>query len=126
MPVGNDNPTAPGSNKVTLPLFNGHEVPIRADNYIRMVEQLAAINKWSAEATINVASLNLKQTANTWAVVYFKKNPDVREWAVFKKAFLTSFHRKTTIADKQALISRVKQRRNEGIDDFMDRVETVP
>jgi hypothetical protein len=113
---------APGSYKVSLPLFNGHEVPIRADNYVRMVEQLAAINKWSSEATINAASLNLRETANTWAVVYFKKHPEVKDWKVFKQAFLERFHRKTTIADKQALISRLKQRPNEGVDDFMDRV----
>ena len=115
---------SPGAYKVSLPFFTGQETAgLRADHFIHMVEQCGSINRWSHEAMTNAASLNLRDTARTWSQLYFRANIDMTRWLEFKTAFLARFHRKTTLSDKQALISKLKQRSTETVDDFMERIE---
>jgi len=118
---------SPGNYKVTLPFFTGVETAsLRADHFLRMVEQCARINGWNEQAKVNAAMLNLRDTAQAWSVLYFEKMEKEKKtlkWAPFKEAFLERFHRKTTVADKQALLSKLRQRAGENVDDFMDRID---
>jgi len=67
-----NNPKAPGSYKVTLPPFTGIETAsLRADHFIYMVEQCGKVHNWSNKAKVNAASLNLRDTAHTWSILYF-------------------------------------------------------
>ena len=119
--------SSPGSFKVTLPFFTGIETAnLRADHYLRMVEQCGMVNGWGEDAKLNAAMLNLRDTAQAWSIIYsdkITKEGKRLTWVNFKDAFLKRFHRRTTVADKQALLSRLRQRTGESVDDFMDRID---
>jgi len=87
-----------------------------------MVEQCGKVHNWSDEAKVNAASLNLRDTAHTWSILYFRKTKNPESWATFKEAFLERFHRRTTISDKQALLSKLRQKPTKLVD-FMDRID---
>jgi len=88
-----------------------------------MVEQCSKVHNWSDEAKVNAASLNLRDTAHTWSILYFRKTKKPESWAAFKEAFLERFHHRMMISDKQALLSKLKQKLTESVDDFMDRID---
>jgi len=83
----------------------------------------AQVYNWTETAMVNAASLNLLKVARTWSTLYFhehKSGISDLKWDPFKTAFLDCFHREMTVADKQVLINKLKQRPDEKIDDFVD------
>jgi len=121
-----ENKKSPGGYKVKLPVFTGIETAsLRADHFIYAVERCTRVNNWSDEAKVNAASLNLRDAAQIWSILYFRNTEDPEKWPVFKAAFLERFHRSTSAADKELLLSKLVQRKTENVDTFMDRIDVT-
>jgi hypothetical protein len=118
---------APGRYKATLPFYHGVSDTLKAKDYITMVERCKGVQNWSNQAALNAAALNLRGAAYQWSALYFREAGLGAEtdWNGFRTAFIARFHRTTTVTEVQQQLSLLKQKSNESVDDFMDRIDTA-
>jgi len=111
--------------KLNLPVYSGEEESkVKADQFIGKVEHAGAAGHWDDATYVSMASFNMTGKANTWQVVYLHKYPQhATQWAQFRDAFLTRFHRANTITERTFLLAQLSMKTSESVGDFHDRVQ---
>ena len=114
--------------KLALPKFNGApDCPIRADDFILMVESTSQIFAWSDGKKCNIAMLHLRDAAHSWAMVYLRgltaEKKIFDNWPRFRKAFLDRFLKTKSNADKKTIIASLVQKPGEATDEFYVRIQ---
>lgn len=112
---------------LSLPDFtNTEKDKHKARAFIRTLETTARLSGWNPEEMSAAAQTCLKGQAGQWL---FNSQKDIKgrvafqEWKEFKKAFLARFHTGHTVMEKNEMIAKLKQKPNEDVLTFIDRIK---
>ena len=112
---------------IELPQFHGNSKDnISAKSWINYVETCQNLANWSDAQTANYARLALRDIAADWSDnLTLAKNANRNLWSTFKPLFEKRFYRTPTISEKSSLQDSLKQRKDESVKDFYDRVDAA-
>ena len=107
-----------------VPPFSGSSSDnISPSLWLSNLKNLSASNRWSNDQCLNNALLALQGPAGIWKETESKLTPaSFATWDAFKDAFLERFQPSTTAVEAVKLVSNLKQKQDESVRDFFDRV----
>ena len=115
------------AKSIELPQFHGNSKDnISAKAWLNYVETCKTLAEWTDAQTANYAQLALRDIAAEWAENLKRaKNTARNSWPTFKPLFEDRFYRRPTVSEKSSLQDSLKQRKDEKVRDFYDRVDAA-
>ena len=109
---------------ISVPTFEEPTATTSAELWLSNVERLQKAIGAKDDAMLNAALCALKGKAGTWRenMELDKDCQEVKDFKVFKKAFLVRFGKDRSASDLLALLQNVSQKSGEGVRDFSDRL----
>ena len=91
--------------------------------WLNNLDNLGECSKWSDDQRLKGALLSLQGAAGIWRETESQLSPvSFATWAAFKTAFLERFQPSTTAVEAVKLVSNLRQKADESVRDFFDRV----
>ena len=111
------------SNK-KLPEFHAEESTLSASLWLVDCEHTKGYNNWSDQQTLDAMILALKGKALSWReTLTLAESPNLQRLDLFITAFTERFIPNKTVLQCVSAVSDLKQKNNEAIRDYYDRVQ---
>ena len=120
------------NNRVKIPLFDPDSSALSAKAWVANVDMCRNAagqnaqgqNNWTEQMTSNFAMMAMRGKAATWC----ENQRDngvvaINAWNTLRPLFLARFHVPADIATKASVLAALKQKHDESVQDFRDRVE---